>query len=345
MNLLFITRKVDRADGLAGFTFNWLKHFAQQLDKLYVLCLEKGDSSGLLDNIQVFSLGKEQGKNRWREFWILQSLALKLVPRVDGVFSHQNPEYGILIAPYARIFSKKLIAWYAHGKVSWKLRLLTSLADKIITSTDQGLRLPTKKKVVLHQGTDTELFAFQAERHNQQLELLSISRLGASKNIDLMIDLVNILKSKAVGVKLTVIGEPATAKDEGYYQALKNKINQLALDDQIVFLGSVANEKTPQYYQKADCFLNFSDTGSLDKTILEAMSCGALVISSNSAAAAVLPPLLTFTKGDLAAAADKILAISQMSEPARQDLRRNLRQVVVERHSLRQLVTDILKEF
>src|SRR3989344_3149949 len=221
MKLLFITRKVDRDDGLAGFTFNWLKKFAEQVAKLYVICLERGNMAGLPNNVQVFSLGKEQGKNRWQEFWKFQSLAKKLVPQADAIFSHQNPEYGLLIAPYAKIFRKKMIAWYAHGVISWKLRLLNMLADKIITSSEQGLRLTSRKKVVLHQGIDIDQFSFQEERKNKDLQLLSISRLGATKNIDLMIDLVRILQDKLhSSVLLKIIGAPATPKDQTYFLAL-----------------------------------------------------------------------------------------------------------------------------
>jgi hypothetical protein len=34
----------------------------------------------------VLSLGKERGKNRWREFWLFQKYLVQLVPQVDGVW-------------------------------------------------------------------------------------------------------------------------------------------------------------------------------------------------------------------------------------------------------------------
>src|SRR3989344_3390126 len=99
MKLLIITRKIDRQNGPAGFIYHWISEFAKQCDELNVICLEQGDITGLPKNCHVYSLGKERGKNQWREFWRLQRLARLLVPQADGVFSHQNPEYGILIAP------------------------------------------------------------------------------------------------------------------------------------------------------------------------------------------------------------------------------------------------------
>ena len=68
MKLLMITRKVDKDDGLAGFTYNWIKKLAGQVEFLYVMCLEKGNISGLPTNVEVYSLGKEKGKNRFKEF-------------------------------------------------------------------------------------------------------------------------------------------------------------------------------------------------------------------------------------------------------------------------------------
>ena len=83
MKLLMITRKVDKDSGLAGFTYNWIKKLSKHLDKLYIICLEKGNISGLPDNIKIYSLGKEKGKNRWKEFWNFQKFAIKLLIKLD----------------------------------------------------------------------------------------------------------------------------------------------------------------------------------------------------------------------------------------------------------------------
>ena len=109
MRILMITRKVDRYDPLAGFAYGWVKKIAQNLTQLDVLCLEKGDITGLPENVKIYSLGKEKKNSRLKRFLKFQSLALKLVPKSDGVFCHMNPEYTIAIAPYAKLFRKKIM--------------------------------------------------------------------------------------------------------------------------------------------------------------------------------------------------------------------------------------------
>ena len=105
MKLLMITRKVDKNDALAGFVYGWVRKLGLALSdpdsRLYIICLEKGDISDFPDNVEVFSLGKEIGVNRWGRFIEFQKFAYKLVPKVDGIFCHMNPEYTINIWPYA----------------------------------------------------------------------------------------------------------------------------------------------------------------------------------------------------------------------------------------------------
>ena len=289
MKLLMITRKVDKDDGLAGFTFNWVKKLAQYVDKLEVICLEAGNTQGLPENVTIHSLGKEHGKNRWREFWRFHKYGKKLVPQVDGVFAHQNPEYGILISFWTKIYKKKLIAWYTHKSVGWKLKLLNKKADIMVTASQESFRLPSNKLKVLHHGIDTDIFSYKSKFEHDELNLLSVSRISATKKIDLMIDLVAGLKNKInKNIILKIIGTPTLSKDKKYLQDLKKQIKKLKLENNIEFLGSVANDQTPKFYQEADIFLNFSTTGSLDKTVLESMSCGTIVLVGNEAFKTIL---------------------------------------------------------
>lgn len=344
MRLLMITRKVDKDDGLAGFSYNWVKKLAGQLDFLYVMCLEKGNVSGLPDNVEVYSLGKENGKNRLKEFINFQKLAIKLLPKVDGVFSHQNPEYGILIAPWAKIFKKKLIAWYVHKRVGTKLKTLNFLADKMISINKESFRLPSKKVVFLHHGIDTEIFSYKEKSNHNDLRLLSVSRISQTKQIDKMIDLVYELKNKLdKKVVLKIVGEASLEKDKFYLNELKDQVIKLGLIDNIDFVGSVANYKTPALYQWADIFLNFSKTGSVDKTVLEAMSCGTLVLASNEAFEDILKNInVLFYIEDISHSANRIKKIIHIDS---RDLRLALHKYVEKNHALSQLVKEIVKTF
>ena len=341
MKLLMITRKIDSKDGLAGFTYNWVKKLAQNLDKLYVICLEKGDVSGLAANIEIYSLGKENGKNRFKEFFNFCKFATRLVPKVDGVFSHQNPEYGIFIAPWCKIFSKKLIAWYVHKRVGLKLKILNFLVDHVVSVSKESFRLQSKKLILLHHGIDTDLFSFVDKQEHNELRLLSISRISATKQIDKMLDLVVELKQKIdKKIILKIVGEPSLAEDVKYLDTLKQRVKHLDLIDNVEFLGSKSNNETPGLYQWADIFLNFSQTGSIDKTVLEAMSCGTLVLVSNEAFA----PIFTKLNIDCYLNSDKSavdLVIGLLNKNSK-TLRLSLRNYVLHNHDLDHLARKIV---
>ncbi|MCD4761047.1 glycosyltransferase family 4 protein [bacterium] len=343
MKLLMITRKVDKDDGLAGFTYNWITKLSVHLESLFVICLEKGNTDGLPENIKVYSLGKENGKNRWKEFWRFHKLARAIVPQVDGVFAHQNPEYGILISLWTKIYSKKLIAWYAHGSVSFRLKLLNALVDQAVTSTPKGFRLKSKKLKVLHQGIDTDIFAFKEKESHDELRLLTVSRISKTKNIELMVDAVRSIKERSnKKIVLKIAGDANLDKDKKYLDRLKRKVAERGLDSNVQFLGSVANDQTPELYQWADIFLNFSNTGSMDKTVLEAMSCGTVILTSNVAFKELLnqiaPKLYLGTWHSI----DKTIeSLSRVED----DLPNELRDYVKNNHDLDKLMAKIANLF
>ena len=62
MKLLILTQKVDANDDVLGFFVRWMDEFKKKVDKLSVICLEKGNGEN--ENIPVYSLGKEKGASR-----------------------------------------------------------------------------------------------------------------------------------------------------------------------------------------------------------------------------------------------------------------------------------------
>src|SRR3989344_6174882 len=114
MKLIFVTRKVDFVDPRTSFVFGWLNKFASELEELNVICLEKGDTTGLSKNIFVYSMGKELGKSRFRELKNYIKHLKRLVPNSDGVFIHMHPIYAIVAWFFTRKPRKKLALWYTH---------------------------------------------------------------------------------------------------------------------------------------------------------------------------------------------------------------------------------------
>ena len=362
MRILMITRKVDRYDPLAGFAYGWVKKIAQNLTQLDVLCLEKGDITGLPENVKIYSLGKEKKNSRLKRFLKFQSLALKLVPKSDGVFCHMNPEYTIAIAPYAKLFRKKIISWYTHGTVSPKLKLMERLANQILTASRESFRLDSKKVIVTGHGIDTEFFHppkpgqetitkfYLAGREAGELatfKILTIGRISPTKDYESLIKAIDILVNdkKVKGLKAHIIGGPGLPEQKVYLENLRKMVEATKLQSVISFLGAISNIETVGHYQDANLFVNLSHTGSVDKAVLEAMSCGTLILTSNEAFKEIVGEEFIVDQNNPKKLAESIEWAMTLPEERVKEIKERLRNEVVTNHDLNNLAKKIVTQF
>jgi hypothetical protein len=63
-NLLVVCQKVDEDDDLLGFFVGWIREFAKNFEKVFVITLAKGKYD-LPSNVEVYSLGKERGDSKF----------------------------------------------------------------------------------------------------------------------------------------------------------------------------------------------------------------------------------------------------------------------------------------
>jgi glycosyltransferase involved in cell wall biosynthesis len=94
-------------------------------------------------------------------------------------------------------------------------------------------------------------------------------------------------------------------------------------------------------------FVNLSDTGSLDKAVLEAMSCGVTIVTSNVAFKDILgriDPVLYIHDSDPRELATKLKMLRKRDVQEIHALGRSLREVVVSNHDLRKLAKRLVYE-
>lgn len=363
MRLLFITQKVDLDDDILGVYHDWISGVAKNLEQVSVICLYRGRVN-LPENVVVGSLGKEQlvgqslvGLNRFlqrlRYLVRFYSLVWRWRNEYDVVFVHMNPEYVVLAGLFWKLFHKKIILWYAHYLANFKLRVAAALADRIMTSTRLAYPLDSKKLVVLQQGIDTEMFKSAANKKiSPQFKILWLGRFAPVKNLEILLAAFAEVARRLPQATLTIIGGPTAGKsiEAAYYKKISNLVNQIGLADRIVFWAPVPHSQTPDIYRDHDLFINLTDTGSFDKTTLEAMACGVPVLVSNRAFAELFSnttPELLCKEKDLRDLADKILAIQALSIAQRRTLGEKLRQLIIQHHDLRQLtkrLADIIRQ-
>lgn len=331
MKLLVITQKVNREDQLLGFFIDWLNEFAKQFQAVEVLCLEKGQAN-LSPGIKVKSLGKERGLSRLQILFNFYKFIIGHRDRYDAVFVHMNPIWVILGAPFWGWLDKKVFLWYAHKSVTAKLKVAEFLADGVFSSTPEGFRLASRKIIFIGQGIDTSRFCPADIPSNKTM--ISVGRLAPVKRHEISIRTLAVLRQLGHIYHLDIVGAPVWHQDFAYEAELKKLVRDLDLEDQVSFWGKVNTDELPGLYQKNYWNLNFSQTGSLDKTILEAMACGCVPISSNDAAKAVLPSKLT-VPAEPSQVAGRILELQN------ENLRDSMVEYVRREHSLEGLISKI----
>ena len=342
MKLLIITQKVDINDDNLGYFHSWLEKLAEKAD-IFVIGNYVGKYD-LPENIKVFSLGKEIRVGRLVKIFKYQWFLLKLLPRVNGVFFHMCPEYVLGAHLLPKIFRKKTLLWYTHKSVNWKLKLAEKSVDKIFTASKESFRLPSKKVEVTGHGIDLDKFKpAETKKDGSKFKIISVGRISPVKNYEIMINMAEILKNKdfsaqggsALGWEIKIAGAPILENDKKYFEKLKNLIKEKKLDDIVEFVGPISNKDIAEFYQSGDLFVNLSDTGSLDKAVLEAMACGLKILTSNEAFLKTIP-LENFTINDSMSISDKILSLSQKENNT------YLQTFISEKNNLNKLIEKIV---
>jgi len=301
MKLLILTQIVDTEDPVLGFFHTWIETFARNVEQVTVICLREGKHN-LPENVRVLSLGKESGVSRLKYILNFYRYIFRERKNYDTVFVHMNQVYVILGGLLWRLWGKTVGLWYTHKTVSVSLRLAEKMVHRVFSASATSFRLPSRKLVVTGHGIDTDIFVPKEEgRSAQTLQVLTAGRIAEVKGHMLILEAVHTLKGKGVSVHLTIVGAPVTKEDSQFTAKLQTRVEDLRMRENVSFVGSVPHTEMVKYFQNTDVFVNASATESLDKTILEAMACGATVVSSNDSAEALLKdicPECIFKKQD-----------------------------------------------
>lgn len=338
-----ITPRVDPEEDVFGFIYYWVRELGKRVDRLVVLTVRSGSADHLKKlptNTVVYQMG-----DRRRLFRLIYAakviLRAIMRERIDVVFTHMYVEFALLAAPIAKLFRKPVVMFYAHGAVDTKLKIATLLVDRVVTSSEKGFRIDTPKRTVVGQGIDVEKFC--AVDGNKNRTVLYVGRLSPVKNIDVLIKAVSLMDER--NVELVIVGKPYEGDDK-YLEYIKEEIERHGIQDRVHLVGDVLHTEVVEFYRRASVFVNPSTTGSLDKTVLEAMACEVPVITCNEAFADIFDDEMRekcmFKTGDYRELARKIEHFIYHEE---RELRRRLRKVVADNHSIGNLTDNLVKVF
>jgi len=106
--------------------------------------------------------------------------------------------------------------------------------------------------------------------------ILYIGRLHKTKGIDLLVKAFVDVSKELDDARLVLVGP-----DDGYLSALEELIQELKVDDKVLFTGFVTNDEKMAAFVDADVFVTPSFLG-FPVTFLEACACGTPIITTNN---------------------------------------------------------------
>lgn len=342
--LLIVTQKVDCEDDLLGFFVGWIAEFAKHFDEVDVITLSRGNYR-LPSHVHVYSLGKENNNFRITRLFNFYKYLFQLVPKSTGIFAHMSPVFVIASWPVAFIYGKKIIFWYLHRSVTVRLRLAEKMCYKIVTAAKESLKISSNKIIETGHGINVEKYREERRWDSPVLRILSVGRISPIKNYETLIKSAKILKDSGVSFRIKIVGRPIMKSDQKYLKSLTYLRDDLGLIDLVEFVGFISHDKMPDYYRNTDIVIGLTPNGGIDKTILEGMASGCLVLTSNNANRKYFGSYtnkLIFAHSDSADLAEKIGALNY-ALAEKNDISQFLVKSVSIHHNLK-ILTDRLTE-
>ncbi|MFN7924005.1 MAG: glycosyltransferase family 4 protein [Bryobacteraceae bacterium] len=162
---------------------------------------------------------------------------------------------------------------------------------------------PFREVIALPNGIDFEAYPYR-HRASVTPKLVWVRSFHKLYNPSMAVGVVARLAAEFPSIRLTMVGPD---KGDGSFQAVQNEARQAGVADRIEFIPGVPKSEVPATISRGDIFLNTTDFDNTPVTVLEAMACGACVVTTDAGGIPYLVQNeangLVVPKGDAAAMA------------------------------------------
>jgi len=340
--LLVFNLRTDIDDHILGFTTRWINELALYYNHIDVLTTHKGKLA-VADNVTVYSTGREAGFGRLRQlgqfYGTLSSLLLK--NRYDACFAHMQPMFATLAAPLLRLRGVKVTTWYTHRQLNRMVQMAEKWSYRIVSADRSSFPIDTAKLRPTGHGIDTDFFAPDNRQKHHPPQIVQVARLTEIKNQHILIE-----AAKDLDCEIVFVGDIPDGYDDNYKQQLKQQVQQLKIEDKVIFAGAQTVQQVIEWYNSATIAINLSPHGLFDKATLESMSCAVPTVVSNSAFETMTAPYQELLQipapDDVQALRQALKKILTLSQEERQQIGFHLRDKVIADHSLQALIPKII---
>ena len=232
MKLLFLTQVLDNDDAVLGFVPRWVRGMAACCERVRVIALEVGDTSGLPENVDVRELGRKGRVGRWLKNRAFLREALR-ADGFDAVLAHMVPRYASLAAGPTRAAGAGLYLWFTHGGMSPLLVRAVEQVDKVFTASEASMRIDTPKRVVTGHGIDLEHFRAPEHEPTGRPRILAVGRITPRKDPLTLVNALALLRDRGCDLQLDLVGGPLAPGDELYREELTARVAEAGLVERV----------------------------------------------------------------------------------------------------------------
>ena len=162
-----------------------------------------------------------------------------------------------------------------------------NIADKITASSkfekDNLLNRYGVDKLKIHittPGLDKKIFkAYRGLKRNNTI--LSVGRIQQQKGQLQTLDLFKSLQHRIKGLELIFVGGPSGVDGDAYLTKMKNKIEELKIEEEVQFLGSLSQKKLVKLMKKSMLLIHSAESETFGLVAIEAHRLGVPVLSTN----------------------------------------------------------------
>lgn len=211
---------------------------------------------------------------------------------INTIFPAAIPAlYAIKKYPSAKVVITEHWSGYYPEDGNYKGKPVTYYTNKLVAKAKALLVISEKLKQAMlahglkgnyhkiHNAVDTNLFkpVVTGKDAKGTLHILHVSSLvEREKNISGIIEIAKTLNDRNFNFQLTIAGE-----NKGEINAHQILVQKYNLQDKITFVGFKTPPEIADYMNNAGVFLLFSHYEGMPVVVLEALSCGLPVISTN----------------------------------------------------------------
>ncbi|MBC8480154.1 MAG: glycosyltransferase [Actinobacteria bacterium] len=160
-------------------------------------------------------------------------------------------------------------------------------ADKITASSkfekDNLLNRYGVDKLKIHittPGLDKKIFkAYRGVKRNNTI--LSVGRIQQQKGQLQTLDLFKSLQYRIKGLELIFVGGPSGVDGDAYLNKMKNRIEELKIEEEVQFLGSLSQKKLVKLMKKSKLLIHSAESETFGLVAIEAHRLGVPVLSTN----------------------------------------------------------------